>query len=348
MKNREAKQLKLFIVQMLFMAFSITAYANITGTVYRDFNANGTQDSVEPGVENITVSAYDSAGANQGTVNTLADGTYDLLVGGSGPYRLEFTGLPSYLKPGIAKTSSSSSVQFVATDTATNMNFSVNNPSQYNTGAVNTSFAVSTQRSGASVNQTNATSNYAFISLPYTATGNADGSGDLNNPDPSKDVAFSKVGTVWGAAYQRKSGYLFSAAFLKRHQGLGELARPALNSGEHAVPVDGIYMIDYDASVGGAYVGGFTLNGVTPSAGNAGVIDLGTVTRETISSAVNSAHPNALTTNSNSRSYDIDAFAKVGKVGFGDLDIQENDNILWVVNLKQKSLIRIDGSDAAS
>ncbi len=209
MKNREAKQLKLFIIPMLFVLFSITAYANITGTVYRDFNANGTQDSVEPGVENITVSAYDSAGTNQGTVNTLADGTYDLSVGGNGPYRLEFTGLPSYLKPGIAKTSSSSSVQFVSAGTAANMNFSVNNPSQYNTGAVNTFFAVSTQRSGASVNQTNATNNYAFISLPYTATGNADGSGDLNNPDPSKDVAFSKVGTVWGGSLSEKERLSF-------------------------------------------------------------------------------------------------------------------------------------------
>jgi len=157
------------------------------------------------------------------------------------------------------------------------------------------------------------------------------------------------MGTVWGTAYQRRSGILFAGAFLKRHQGLGELVRPELNAGEKNVPIDGVYLMEYNASVGGVYKGGFKLNGITPANGNAGVIDLGTVRREIISTEVDASHPNALTTNTNNnRTYDIDAFDKVGRVGFGDLDIDESDKNLWIVNLNQKSLIKIDISNPES
>ncbi len=52
MRNNQLKWIKLFVFQMLFMVFGVTAYANITGTVYRDFNANGTKDILsQPGYQ---------------------------------------------------------------------------------------------------------------------------------------------------------------------------------------------------------------------------------------------------------------------------------------------------------
>ncbi len=42
---------------------------------------------------------------------------------------------------------------------------------------------------------------------------------------------------------------------------------------------------------------------------------------------------------------DIDAFAKVGKMSFGDNDLTEDGKTLWVVNLFQRSLIKVDVSN---
>ncbi len=40
----------------------------ITGTVFRDLNANGSfENATEPGVAGVTITAYDAAGANQGS-----------------------------------------------------------------------------------------------------------------------------------------------------------------------------------------------------------------------------------------------------------------------------------------
>ena len=339
--------MKRFRFYLGFLVFNFTiAYGSITGIVFNDFNSNGTYEKGEVGVKGVTIQAYDSGGNK--VAETLSDdnGTYSLDNLQDAKYRIEFTNLPSPFKESAAEGSASSSVQFVNSSNIDNINFAVINPNKYYPAKDKIALAVPTFHPGASVNKTDLAKKYGIISLPYTATGNANGKGDLNNPDFSKDTTFSKMGTVWGTGYQRGSGFLYAAAFLKRHQGLGELVRPALGSGEKDVPVDGIYIMDYNGTVGGVYKGGFKLNGITPANGDGGVINLGTVKREIISAKVNSSHPNALTTNtSNNRSYDIDAFNKVGRVGFGDLDIDESDKNLWVINLNQKSLIKIDISN---
>jgi len=335
---------KLFIFFMIFSFLDLNA--NISGIVFRDFNANGILDKGEVGVENVTINVYDVNGNLSATAKSESNGTYNISLSKDAPYRIEFTDYPDYLQIGVTNSEDSAKVQFVKTNNADNINFALNNPSQYNLGKEKTAFAVPTQHVGTSVGKDDIDTKYGFVSLPFTAKGDWTGEGDIGTPRPSKDVAFDKIGTVWGSAYQRNSGYLYSAAFLKRHYGLGELVRPDVDTGEKQVPVDGIYVMDYSGSVGGTYKGGVTLNGITPAEGNGGVIDLGTVTREIISNEVDSSHPNALTTNTNNdKTFDVDAFSKVGKVGFGDLDIEENDKNLWVVNLNQQSLIKIDATD---
>ncbi|NOZ90258.1 MAG: hypothetical protein GXO60_03115, partial [Epsilonproteobacteria bacterium] len=320
--------------------------ADISGIVFRDFNANGVLDKGEVGVEGVTVNVYNSDGNLTATTKSESNGTYTISLSNNTPYRIEFTDYPTYLKVGTTNAENSARVQFVKTNSADNINFALNNPSQYNLGKEKTAFAVPTQHVGTSIGKDDIDTKYGFVSLPFTAQGDWTGEGDIGSPRPSKDVTFDKIGTVWGSAYQKGSGYLYSAALLKRHYGLGELVRPDVDTGEKQVSVDGIYVMDYTGTVGGTYKGGVTLNGITPIEGNGGVIDLGTVTREIISDEVDSSHPNALTTNTNNdRTFDVDAFEKVGKVGFGDLDIEENDKNLWVVNLNQQSLIKIDATD---
>ncbi|NPA28280.1 MAG: hypothetical protein GXN91_04490, partial [Epsilonproteobacteria bacterium] len=324
------------------LVFNVWLYGGVSGVVFKDYNLNGVRDSNEVGVANIVVEAYDENNVKVAQATSLEDGSYNLDIANDGKYRIEFNNIPSNLKPGSAKAQSSSSVQFVENG-ASNVNLSLISIKEYNPGEDNVSIAVPTMHPGASTNQTDIDKQFGIVSLPYSASGDAKGEGDLNNPDFNKDATFSKMGTIWGTGYQKGSGVLYAAAFLKRHQGLGELARPEVDGGVQDVVVDGIYLMDYSGSVGGEYLGGFKLNGVTPANGNGGVINLGSVKREIISAEVDDSHPYALTTStSNNRSFDVDAFDKVGRVGFGDLDIDESDNNLWVINLNQDSLIKVD------
>lgn len=73
-----------------------TVQAAITGTVFRDYDGDGTQDAREPGVGGVTLTAYNAAGtAVATTTSTIGSGAFSLATtGGSGvPFRIELTGL---------------------------------------------------------------------------------------------------------------------------------------------------------------------------------------------------------------------------------------------------------------
>ena len=100
MKTAARKWLEQALLQALLVS-TTAVYADIGGTIFRDYNLNGAMDTLEPGAENITVTAYDDAGAAAATATTAADGSYNLTTP-AGRYRVEVSGLPSYLKPGTA------------------------------------------------------------------------------------------------------------------------------------------------------------------------------------------------------------------------------------------------------
>ena len=104
------------------------AAGTISGTVFNDYNSNGTFDTTatltntgggtvgvakDVGVSGVTVTAYDGTGAAVGTATSAADGTYSLTATGTGPYRIEFTTIPSGFKPSFHGTNSGTTVQFV-------------------------------------------------------------------------------------------------------------------------------------------------------------------------------------------------------------------------------------------
>ncbi|MEI2688268.1 MAG: SdrD B-like domain-containing protein [Anaerolineae bacterium] len=116
----------------------------ISGTVFRDYNANGTQQTWanstntfnEPGIAGVTVTAYDSSGAVAGSATSGATGTYSLSATGTGPYRVEFTlplnGSLDFLSPGAA---GATTVQFVPDGNSSNVNVGFNNPIDYSQDA---------------------------------------------------------------------------------------------------------------------------------------------------------------------------------------------------------------------
>lgn len=173
------------------MAAQATAWADISGKVYQDFNANGKLDTGasfnEPGAAGVTVTAYAADGSQAATATSAADGAYTLtgLTAGVG-YRLEFTWVGDWLKPGAA---GGTSVQF-AQDGATAVNASVNNAVNY--CQTNPSVIIPVyNRTG---------TDPALVKVPYhggTITTVA------NN---------SVIGAIWGLAYDINSQRTFMSA----------------------------------------------------------------------------------------------------------------------------------------
>src|SRR5215212_9895385 len=99
----------------------------ITGQVFNDFNANGAQEPNEPGVPNVSVTAFDG-GAPINT-STDANGLYTITVAGASA-RVEFTGLLAQFQSSPVGTSTNTSVRFVTAPSA-GINFGIFQPSSY-------------------------------------------------------------------------------------------------------------------------------------------------------------------------------------------------------------------------
>jgi hypothetical protein len=133
---------------------------------------------------------------------------------------------------------------------------------------------------------------------------------------PSNVSVKSEVGSVWGLAYNNVKKKLFSAAFLKRYVDLGNLG------------------------LGGIYVSDFT-NPTTPTTNfiNLGSIyNLGTLVtpRQFSDSNANGVW------DPDEPAWDVDAYGKVGKIGLGDLELSDDNNSLFAVDLFNKKVIKID------
>ena len=85
---------KHFLTMMIIMLSGITLSAQVTGTAFRDYNGNGTQEGGEPGRDGIIVNFYSNAplpakDAFLGSTTTDANGDYSFNPA-SYPVRVEF------------------------------------------------------------------------------------------------------------------------------------------------------------------------------------------------------------------------------------------------------------------
>ncbi len=107
-RNNTSFWLVLFSITLaIVVSVSGVAFAagSASGIVFRDYNANGTQDATEPGVGGVTINAFDDTGLVVGTatssVTPASLGQYT--ISWTGPdtrVRLEFSGLPGIEQPG--------------------------------------------------------------------------------------------------------------------------------------------------------------------------------------------------------------------------------------------------------
>jgi uncharacterized repeat protein (TIGR01451 family) len=117
----------------------------LSGTVFQDYNGNGmfdagVQGAVDRGIGGVTVSVFDASGASAGQTQSTGTGSWSLSATGSGPYRVEFTTLPPGFSfsarsvdstGGNASAEAGSAVQFVADGDTANINLAINIPSDY-------------------------------------------------------------------------------------------------------------------------------------------------------------------------------------------------------------------------
>ncbi|HQU96659.1 MAG TPA: SdrD B-like domain-containing protein, partial [Saprospiraceae bacterium] len=301
---------KFFILSLTFF-FSSSGFSQISGIVFRDYNANGTRQTGstynEDGVINVTVKAYNSANIEVGSVVTSSTGAYSF-TGLSLPVRIEFIPPLTDDYSGVVGTGSQSSVQF-HNATTTTANFGINYPDQYchttNPNIITTCFVNGRPAPGTS--QTD-----VIVRHPYSATGNSYGTNNTYLGDAGT------VGAVWGVAYNRETGDIFTSALAKRHAAMID------NDGNGVEDLGAIY-IKTTAGTPTLWLDLATVPGV----------DVGLSVMPTISTR-------GLPNSNMGPSYDSAMFGLVGKIGLGDIEISDDNTTLYVVSLYDKKLYTID------
>jgi SdrD B-like domain/Secretion system C-terminal sorting domain len=317
---------KLYSLALLMLALCVStgSFAQISGTVFKDFDDDGVYDNVstvfpyEKGAPNVVVNVYNSSNALVATATTNATGNYSFTAAAvpAGNYRVEFV-TPSGLHNGkgsnAAATSSNTDVQFI-TAPVTNVNYGVasgdwfvaNNNPLVATNVLSAGNPTGGGTSGARDN--------LFV-LPYSLP--ATGTAGVYDPAQTQREAHSTLGSIFGLAYQKTTNNLLLAAYYKRHigfgpNGIGAIYKTQVSAGNPAVPS----LLVNVSTIG---------------------INVGTDTR---SNTV--GDPNYISPVSNAPSRDRDAFANVGKRGIGDIDLSEDGRDLYLVNLFENKLHRIN------
>ncbi len=336
-------------------AMPVAALADITGLVFQDYNGNGQFDTgntttimaTDRGIGGVVVTAYGTNNAVCGTTTSATTGTvgsYTLVLtapapaGCVGPYRLEFTSLPADFRPSARSTDSAgsglannsgSSTQF-APNPSTNVNFAVNIPCDY---CENNPTLITSRHVGSGVNTLMAALSFPYFSgIPGTTTPNDAAERVPTDANHGLRITADKIGAVWGSSYAKQKKTLFYSAFQKRHAAYAKVV--AANGG--TVPdANGhngsgrIYFQQRPTAADG-----------TPSITTINLLaDLETLFPGSTKPAGD---------NHNSADWDADtpatgssAFARVGRVGFGDVAVSRDESILYAVSLNDKKIYKV-------
>jgi len=199
------------------------AGTDLGGSVYFDNNANGVHDAGETkGVSNITVKAFDKNG-NVYTAITDGDGKYAFSAATSNaiavtnfPVRVEFTNFPAETQgnAGPSLSGNASNVRFVNAPgcgidcgAVSQSKYAQSNPTVFTNLFTNGNPLVA-------VNNDDAGKMAAIIAHDYS---------NMTKFNYTTVATTAQVGSVWSHVWNKYKKKLFSAAFLKRHSGLGPL-----------------------------------------------------------------------------------------------------------------------------
>ncbi|MBL7831524.1 MAG: hypothetical protein JNK41_10885, partial [Saprospiraceae bacterium] len=275
------------------------------GTVFFDFNADGirTSDETETGVVGVTIKAIDINGLVY-TTTSQKYGRWSLNIPSNAyPIRVEFSNLPNYARQGTLNgTDGRTTTQFIQAPDC-NIDLGVLENSEF--ASANPAIFLSQMPSGNPLDPTgNVKDMDALLKVDYNAQGAR---------DPSKTLSLAKadeIGCTWGLAHNKYTNKLFVSAFIRRHSGLGPKG------------IGGIYVVDPNTGLADSW-------DVETDFG----IDVGSISDN---------FTRGLNKSVSGSSVDPEGLAKTCKEGIGDMDISENGNQLYFVNMFDKKLYRID------
>jgi len=202
---------------------ALLAYT-ISGSVYDDYNQNGTQDTREPGLNGVFVTAYDANNTAEISVITSTSGGtpghYSLdIPDGTGPVRVEFSnyGLTSTdanltLFQPSNHTGGTEEAFVSGTSELNTVNFGLEIPSEYCQN--NPDVAVNCFTKGDQTNHA-----HVVVRFPYNASG--------DTTVPTSLALAPNVGTTFGMAYRSGSDTLFVSAYMRRHAGFKPSGSPS-------------------------------------------------------------------------------------------------------------------------
>jgi hypothetical protein len=334
-------------IAVILLCFCFTVNAQINGYVFRDYNGNGVIDTTttyyEKGISNVIVKAYDTADVQiGGTKITDTTGKYRFTIlelPAGKLVRLEFT-IPNtptnclnkqidftgYVGSGVL--SNLSSVQFVTSGSG-NINYAINNPEEHNTNINPTLYVPYFRNGDPTVTPPGAPTispndSSTFLSFAYNAAGTVQANTVLSTA--------KKIGATWGTAYSKQSGIIFTSATLKRHTGMG----PA--NGNYINAPGTIYTIKPGSDVGTFF-----------TSIDSSLFGLNYYSHDhTVGAALNvlkngsAVGTRRMTCDVYSKVNDTAAFQQIGKVGIGGLEISQNGRYLYLVNIYNNELQRID------
>jgi hypothetical protein len=365
-----------FLVVILLLHLTTLINAQISGTVFRDYNGNGTRQSgagyTEPGAGGVIVKAYNANDlliATQTTSSATATmGQYSFPSSGANSVsngtavRLEFI-IPSSGTCAVNSVFDFSSgsgathgtaVRFVTGGAAAiNINYAINDPNDYLSDAApftNSILFVPRYHSGNATGAGTSATGGVFFKMSYTIKG------QTAIPVANQLALNSQIGTCYGVAYSKQANRVFTSAYLKRHYGLGP-ANGTFNNAPGA-----IYIINPNltSSTGAASyftsldaLGAPTHNSTGSPAYGAGTSYniTGTGYGATISYTATGAGgmgvigdnntARGLPADSTTRSTDPAAFGQVGKVSLGDIEISDDGQYLFVTNFYDRKLYQL-------
>ena len=292
------------------------AGSGIGGKVFEDYAYNGTLDPGDSeGVQGITVNLYTCDGSGSTpttpTYSTVSDvnGDYTFTpvqAPAGGRYRIEFVippALAAIYSRTLGESQNYSDVQF-ATSPSCDVNLGLNNSANY---CQPDPFVFLNCFARGTYNNSIGTNEPTIVRYNYGQNNNA-GAGN------TYFGTHGQTGSIWGMAYDRKRGMLYSASCFRRHSGLGPLG------------LGGIYVTDVNA------------NPATNPTTTFLDLDNAPFTENFGTEPARTGLPNTPFT----RSRDDAAFPLVGTIGMGDIDYNEFTDELYTVNLNTKELVIID------
>ncbi len=287
--------------------------SGLGGVVFQDFDLDGVRDTPnEAGLPNIRVYVYDDNDAEVYSTYTNTLGQWSTSGLGAGPYRIEFD--PSLNdRYASAFATSGTTVQFWSSGDC-NIDAGFLAPDDYCDMSADRTMITPCYVSGDPLVGDVANENWV-VQFPYPPSNTQGDNVYLAQGNPT--------GTTWGTAVRNvdPTFTLYLSAFMRRHSGFG-LGGPGA-----------IYALDLtDLSNPPSTVTTTTFVDLDDPTFN---FDFGTDPRGT------DLNNPALPGNPTDPSYDPLAFDLVGKMAMGDLDFDEEQNVLWTVNLHTREVYEI-------